>query len=74
MSFLPPEMQAELRRQRIIEEVAAIHLEEEAIKGKTLRERALAALGEWMVARGAKLHEQHSIQPMDYSELGKKAA
>ena len=74
MSFLPPEMQAELRRQRILEEVAAIRLEEEAINGKTLPQRVLAALGEWMVARGEKLREKHSMKQMDYSELGKKAA
>ena len=72
--FFAPEMQSELRRQGIIEDVAAIRLEEEAIKGNTLPQRVLAGLGEWMVARGEKLREKHSMKQMDYSELGKKAA
>ena len=74
MNNLSPEMISEMNRRRIKEEMDAIRLEEEAIKGRNLLGKNLAALGEWMVARGEKLRERHSAKPTNYSELTKKVA
>ena len=54
-----PEIEAELHRQRIKEEIDAIRLEEEAIKGKTLLDKNLALLGNVMVSIGEKLRRRH---------------
>jgi hypothetical protein len=74
MNNLSPETISEINRRRIVEEMDAIRLEEEAIKGKNLLSKNLAALGEWMVARGEKLRKRHSAQHTNYSELTKKVA
>ena len=49
------ERMSELKRKSIQEELDAIHLEEEAVKGKTLLDKNLALIGTWMVSRGEKL-------------------
>ena len=74
MNNLSPEMISEINRQRIKEEMDAIRLEEEALKGRNLLSKNLAALGEWMIARGEKLRKRHSTQQTNYSELSKKVA
>jgi hypothetical protein len=75
MNHLSPEMIAEINHRRIKEEMDAIRLEQEAVKGKDLLSKKLAALGEWMVARGEKLRKQHSsVGQTDYSELTGKVA
>ena len=55
-----PEFLSELNRQKIQDEIKAIHLEEEAIKGKSLTSRSLAGLGTWMVKTGQKLRARHA--------------
>lgn len=67
-------MISEINRLRIKEEMYAIRLEEEAIKGRNLLGKNLASLGEWMVARGEKLRQRHSVKQTNYSELTKKVA
>ena len=74
MNNLSPEMISEINRRRIKEEIDAIRLEEEAIKGRNVLSKNLAALGEWMVARGEKLRKRHSAKQINYSELTKKVA
>lgn len=74
MNNLSPETISEMNRRRIKEEMDAIRLEEEAIKGRNLLSKNLAALGEWMVARGEKLRKRHSAKQTNYSELTKKVA
>lgn len=74
MYSLSPEMISEMNRQRIKEEMDAIRLEEEAIKGRNLLSKNMAALGEWMVERGEKLRKRHSAGQTNYSELTKKVA
>ncbi len=74
MHNLSPEMISEINRQRIKEEMDAIRLEAEAVGGRNLLSKNLVALGEWMVARGKKLHMRHSAKQTNYSELTKKAA
>lgn len=55
-----PEFLSELNRQKIRDEMQAIRLEEEALKGKSLTSRSLASLGTWMVKTGQKLRAQHA--------------
>ncbi|MBC7876068.1 MAG: hypothetical protein H7Y59_02765 [Anaerolineales bacterium] len=74
MNNLSPETIYEIQSQRVKEEMDAIRLQEEAIKGKNLLSKNLAALGEWMVARGEKLRKLHSTRQSNYSELTKKVA
>ncbi len=74
MNNLSPEMISEMNRRRIQEEMAAIRLEEEALKARNLLSKNLAALGEWMVARGEKLRKRYSAKQTNYSELTKKVA
>lgn len=74
MNNLSPETIYEIQSQRVKEEMDAIRLQEEAIKGKNLLSKNLAALGEWMVARGEKLRKRHSAKQSNYSELTKKVA
>jgi hypothetical protein len=70
-----PEIESELNRKRIIEEMDAIRLEEEAIKGKTLLDKSLAHLGKWMVAAGEKLrNRQQSSQETRSAKLVNKVA
>jgi len=54
-----PEIESELKRKRIVAEMDAIRLEEEAIKGKTLLDKNLALLGKWMISSGEKLRNRH---------------
>lgn len=54
--------------------MTAIRLEEEAVKGKSLLGKKLAALGEWMIVRGEKLQKRHSARQVNYSEMTKKIA
>jgi hypothetical protein len=72
MSYFDPERQAELHRQRILEEMEEIHLQDEALRGKNTMSRALAVLGAWMVARGERLRQNNSRA--HYTELNKKIA
>jgi hypothetical protein len=74
MNNLSPEIMSEINRRRIKEEMDAIRLEEEALKGNNLLSKKLAALGEWMVTRGEKLRKRHSNRQTDYSELTRKVA
>ena len=74
MNNLSPETISEINRRRIKEEIDAIRLEEEAVKGRNLLSKNLAALGEWMVARGEKLRKRHSAKQTNYSEFTKKVA
>ena len=74
MNNLSPEMISEMNRRKIKEEMDAIQLEEEALAGRNLLSKNLAALGEWMVARGEKLRQRHSAKQTNYSELTKKVA
>ena len=69
-----PEIESELNRKRIIAEVDAIRLEEEAVKGKTLLDKSLARLGRWMIASGEKLRKRHhSSQEAPAAKLANKA-
>jgi hypothetical protein len=54
-----PEVESELNRKRIIAEVDALRLEEEAVKGKTLLDKNLALLGNLMVSAGEKLRRRY---------------
>ena len=60
---LYPEIVSELNREQIKEEMDAIRLEEEALKGQTLFNKNLALLGNWMISGGEKLRNRyHSSQ------------
>lgn len=74
MTYFNPEKQAELNRQRILEEVEEIHLENEAVQGKNAVSKALATLGMWMVAGGEKLRQKNAAPQAQYSRLNKRAA
>lgn len=67
-------IQAELNRQRIIEEMKAIRLEEEASNGQNLLSKNLAALGKWMVSRGEKLRKRYESSENGSVDLIKKVA
>jgi hypothetical protein len=68
-----PEIQSEINRKRIIEEMDTIRLEEEAVKGNTLLDKGLALLGKWMVSSGEKLrNRQHSSQEERSAKLVNK--
>jgi len=64
-----PEFLSELNRQKIRDEMQAIRLEEEALKGKSLTSRSLASLGTWMVKTGQKLRAQHTAAVLQASGL-----
>lgn len=73
--YLYPEIESDLHRQQIKEEIDAIRLEEEAIKGKTLLDKNLALLGNLMVSVGEKLRRRnHSSQEASSAKLINKAA
>ncbi len=74
MAHFDPEIQSELNRQRMIEEIKSIHLENKALRGKNALSRALTLFGEWMVARGEKLRQKNSTPQTSYSELNKRIA
>ena len=67
---------SELKRKSIQEELDAIHLEEEAVKGKTLLDKNLALIGTWMVSRGENLRKRYnqSVQESNSARLVKKVA
>jgi hypothetical protein len=70
-----PEIESELRRKSIVEEMDAIRLEEEAVKGKTLLDKNLALLGNLMVSAGEKLRRRyHSSQEVSSVKLVNKVA
>jgi hypothetical protein len=70
-----PEIESELHRKQIIEEMDAIRLEEEAVKGKTLLDKNLALLGNLMVSAGEKLRRRyHSSQETISVKLVNKVA
>ncbi len=70
-----PEIESEYHRKSIIEEMDAIRLEEEAVKGKTLLDKNLALLGNLMVSAGEKLrHRYHSSQETISVKLVNKVA
>lgn len=70
-----PEVELELKRKRIMAEMDAIRLEEEAVKGKTLLDKSLAQLGRWMIASGEKLRKQHRpLQESRATKLANKVA
>ncbi len=75
MNNIPPEIAVELNRRRIKEEMDAIRLQEEAENGRNFLSKNLAALGEWMVARGEKLRKRHSASNQtNSSEFTKRVA
>lgn len=74
MNYFDPEIQSELNRKRIHEEMQAIHLQNKVVRGKTILHKGLALLGAWMVARGEKLRVKNSESQTYYSELNKKTA
>ncbi|MDO9300130.1 MAG: hypothetical protein Q7T89_02055 [Anaerolineales bacterium] len=70
-----PEIESELHRKSIVEEMDAIRLEEEAVKGKTLLDKNLALLGNLMVSAGEKLRRRyHSSQEVSSVKLVNKVA
>jgi hypothetical protein len=70
-----PEIEAELNRKRIMEEMDAIRLEEEAAQAETLLDKNLALLGNLMVSVGEKLRGRyHSSKEMSSKKLINKAA
>lgn len=70
-----PEVESELNRKRIMAEMDAIRLEEEATKGKTLLDKNLALLGRLMIAGGEKLRNRNrSSQEARTVKLANKAA
>jgi hypothetical protein len=70
-----PEIESELRRKSIIEEMDAIRLEEEATKGQTLLDKNMALLGSLMVSVGEKLRSRyHSSQEVNSTKLANKVA
>ena len=70
-----PEVASELNRKRIMAEMDAIRLEEEATKGKTLLDKNLALLGRLMIAGGEKLRNRNrSSQEARTVKLANKAA
>jgi hypothetical protein len=54
------EINAEMRRQRIMEEMNAIRLEQETAKGSHPLSNNLVSLGEWLIVLGERLRKQHS--------------
>ena len=70
-----PEIESELHRKQIIKEMDAIRFEEEAVKGKTLLDKNLALLGDFMVSFGEKLRRRyHSSQETSSVKLANKVA
>jgi hypothetical protein len=69
-----PEIESGLNRKRIVAEMNAIRLEEEAVKGKTLLDKNLAQLGNLLVSAGEKLRRTYSSQEAGSVKLVKKAA
>jgi hypothetical protein len=70
-----PEFESELHRKSIMDEMDAIRLEEEAVKGKTLLDKNLALLGNLMVSAGEKLARRyHSSQKVHSAKLANKVA
>ncbi len=70
-----PEIESELRRKNIMEEMDAFRLEKEATKGKTLLDKNLALLGNLMVSAGEKLRRRyHSSQDTSSVKLVNKVA
>jgi hypothetical protein len=70
-----PEIESELNRKRIIQELESIRLEDEALKGRTLLDKNLARLGKWMIANGEKLRKRHhSLQEAPAVKLANKVA
>jgi hypothetical protein len=68
-----PEVESELRRKNIMEEMDAIRLEEEATKGQTLLDKNMALLGSLMVSVGEKLRSRyHSSQEANSKKLVNK--
>jgi len=70
-----PEIESELNRKRIVEEMESIRLEEEILQGRTLLNRGLTLLGNLMVCVGEKLRSRyHSSQETSSAKLVNKAA
>lgn len=70
-----PEIESELHRKSIMEEMDAIRLEEEAVKGKALLDKNLTLLGNLMVFAGEKLRRRyHPSQEAGSVKLVNKAA
>jgi hypothetical protein len=73
MSNIAPEVLVEMHCRRIRKEMAAIRLQEEALKGRPPLSRELAALGDWMVRTGEYLRRQHAAQGVGPAELVNRA-
>ena len=70
-----PEIESELHRKQIIKEMDAIRFEEEAVEGKTLLDKNLALLGNFMVSIGEKLRRRyHSSKETSSVKLANKVA
>jgi hypothetical protein len=68
MNHQLPDLLSELNRRRIQDEMAAIRLEQEATKGKSLSSRSLANLGKWMIKKGEKLRSEYETSSEAASE------
>jgi hypothetical protein len=70
-----PEIVSEQNRAKIKEEMDAIRLEEEAVKGETLVDKNLVRLGNLMISGGQKLRSlSHASQEENSAKLVNKAA
>ncbi|MDD2922223.1 MAG: hypothetical protein PHQ36_08045 [Anaerolineales bacterium] len=72
---MSPEIMAELHRKDINEEIKSIRLADEAVKGRALLDKSLAAIGKWMILRGERLRQRYqSVSDETALELSHKAA
>lgn len=53
------ELLHELHRKEIFEEINALRLQREAVRGKTPYDKCLALMGRWMIFLGNKLCQRH---------------
>lgn len=71
---LDPETQAELNRQRINEEMQAIHLQNKVTRGKNLFSKGLVFLGTWMISIGIILRKKNSLTKAYPIKINKQIA
>ena len=74
MTYFDPEIQSEINRERMREEIQSIRLQNKATRGKNILSKGLAFFGAWMVARGEALRKNNAAPQVRYAELNKKTA